>query len=282
MPRSGTRVDPRTGWGPWPVIVMATVTLLILVPLCLVFVYAFATKWFANHWWWPQEMGTKWILSIFQTDNLINSLFNSYLLATLTTIATILITFPAAYVLGTRARASAGWPAALVENLSNLPLAFPTITVALGLLPLYAALGLMATFSGIVLCHMIMAIPYALRAMVGSFLLVPPEFEEAARNLGATRLYVMRRIYLPLVWRGVLAAGIFAFSWSLNEFVLVLLLGFPDIETIPVQIYQFVGGYYLHPQKAAALGLFLLLPALGLMYVVERMLKGASVVPAGA
>ena len=282
MPRSGTRVDSRTGWGPWPVIVMATVTLLILVPLCLVFVYAFATKWFANHWWWPQEMGTKWILSIFQTDNLINSLFNSYLLATLTTIATILITFPAAYVLGTRARASAGWPAALVENLSNLPLAFPTITVALGLLPLYAALGLMATFSGIVLCHMIMAIPYALRAMVGSFLLVPPEYEEAARNLGATRFYVMRRIYLPLVWRGVLAAGIFAFSWSLNEFVLVLLLGFPDIETIPVQIYQFVGGYYLHPQKAAALGLFLLLPALGLMYVVERMLKGASVVPAGA
>ncbi len=282
MPRSGTRVDSHTGWGTWPVIVIATVTLLILVPLCLVFVYAFATKWFANHWWWPQEMGTKWILSIFQTDNLINSLFNSYLLATLTTIATILITFPAAYVLGTRARASAGWPAALVENLSNLPLAFPTITVALGLLPLYAALGLMATFGGIVLCHMIMAIPYALRAMVGSFLLVPPEYEEAARNLGATRFYVMRRIYLPLVWRGVLAAGIFAFSWSLNEFVLVLLLGFPDIETIPVQIYQFVGGYYLHPQKAAALGLFLLIPALALMYVVERMLKGASVVPAGA
>ena len=276
------RVDPHTGWGWWPVIVMAAVTLLILVPLCLVFVYAFATKWFANHWWWPQQMGTKWILSIFQTDNLINSLFNSYLLATLTTIATILITFPAAYVLGTRARASTGWPAALAENLSNLPLAFPTITVALGLLPLYAALGLMATFSGIVLCHMIMAVPYALRAMVGSFLLVPPEYEEAARNLGATRLYVMRKIYLPLVWRGVLAAGIFAFSWSLNEFVLVLLLGFPDVETIPVQIYQFVGGYYLHPQKAAALGLFLLIPALGLMYLVERTLKGASVVPAGA
>ena len=276
------RVDSRTGWGWWPVAVITTVIFLILVPLCLVFVYAFATKWFANHWWWPQEMGTKWILSIFQTDNLINSLVNSYLLATLTTIATIAITFPAAYVLGTRARASTGWPATLVENLSNLPLAFPTITVALGLLPLYAALGLMATFTGIVLCHMIMAVPYALRAMVGSFLLVPPEYEEAARNLGATRLYVMRRIYLPLVWRGVLAAGIFAFSWSLNEFVLVLLLGFPDIETIPVQIYQFVGGYYLHPQKAAALGLFLLIPALGLMYVVERMLKGASVVPAGA
>lgn len=282
MPRSGTGGEHGTGWGPWSVAIVGLVTLLILLPLGIVFLYAFATKWFANHWWWPQEMGTKWLLSIFQTENLINSLFNSYFLASLTTVATLLITFPAAYVLGTRAKATAGWPAHAVEVLSNLPLAFPTITVALGLLPLYSALGLMSTYTGIVLCHMIMAVPYAMRAMVGSFLMVPPEFEEAARNLGASRPYVMRRIYLPLVWRGVLAAGIFAFSWSLNEFVLVLLLGFPDIETIPVQIYQFVGGYYLHPQKAATLGLFLLIPALGLMYIVERMVKSSSVVPAGA
>ena len=256
--------------------------LIILLPLGLVFLYAFSTKWYATHWWWPQEMGTKWLLSIFQSENLVNSLINSYALAIFTTLATLAITFPAAYVLGTRARDATGWSASVVETLSNLPLAFPTITVALGLLPLYSALGLMGSFSGIVLCHMIMAVPYALRAMVGSFLLVPSELEEAARNLGASRLYVMRKIYPPLVWSGVLAAGIFAFSWSLNEFVLVLMLGFPDIETIPVQIYQFVGGYYLHPQKAAVLGLFLLLPALALMYVVERLLKGASVVPAGA
>jgi ABC-type spermidine/putrescine transport system permease subunit II len=282
MRNSVPKVDKNLGWGIGPAIVVAALTLLILLPLCLVFLYAFATKWFAAHWWWPQELGTKWILSIFETDNLINALVNSYFLATLTTIATLLITFPAAYVLGTRARAATGWPATFVENLSNLPLAFPTITVALGLLPLYAALGLMATVTGIVLCHMIMAVPYALRSMVGSFLMVKPEYEEAARNLGASKFFVMRKIYLPLVWRGVLAAGIFAFSWSLNEFVLVLLLGFPDIETIPVQIYQFVGGYYLHPQKAAALGLFLLIPALGLMYIVERLLKGAGVVPAGA
>ena len=271
-----------SGWSPVSIGVVSLVVLVILVPLGLVFLYAFATKWFANHWWWPQEMGTKWLLSIFQSENLVNSLINSYVLAILTTLATLAITFPAAYVLGTRARESNSWLAGTVETLSNLPLAFPTITVALGLIPLYSALGLMGSFMGIVLCHMIMAVPYSLRAMVGSFLLVPPELEEAARNLGASRLYVMRKIYLPLVWSGVLAAAIFAFSWSLNEFVLVLLLGFPDIETIPVQIYQFVGGYYLHPQKAAVLGLFLLLPALALMYVVERLLKNASVVPAGA
>lgn len=270
------------GWGLVPLLVVGSVVVTILIPLVLVFLYAFATRWFATQWWWPQEFGLRWVLSVFQTDNLVRALFNSYLLAALTTLGTLAITFPAAYVLGTRARAATGWPARFVESLSNLPLAFPTITVALGLIPLYAWLGLLSTFGGIVLCHMIMAAPYALRAMIGSFVMIPPEYEEAARNLGAGRLTVLRAIYLPLVWRGMLAAAIFAFSWSLNEFVLVLLLGFPDIETIPVQIYQFVGGYYLHPQRAAALGLFLLIPALLLMYIVERLLKGSTVVPAGA
>lgn len=270
------------GWTIGSGIVIALVIALIMFPLAMVFLYAFATQWFATQWWWPQQMGIRWVVSIFQTPSLVNALVNSYLLATLTTIATLAITFPAAYVLGTRARDAAGWPARWVEMLSNLPLAFPTITVALGLLPLYAALGLMSTFTGIVLCHMILAVPYALRAMIGSFLMVPPELEEAARNLGASRSYVLVKIYLPLVWRGILAGGIFAFSWSLNEFVLVLMLGFPNIETIPVQIYQFVGGYYLHPQRAAALGLFLLLPALLMMYIVERVVQKSAVVPAGA
>ena len=202
MPRSGTRVDSQTGWGSWPVIVIATVTLLILVPLCLVFVYAFATKWFANHWWWPQEMGTKWILSIFQTDNLINSLVNSYLLATLTTIATIAITFPAAYVLGTRARGldrlAGDSGRESVEPAAGLPDHHRRPGAA-------SALRRSGTDGHV---HRHHALPHdhgrALRAQ-GDGRELParaaPEYEEAARNLGATRFYVMRRIYLPLVWR---------------------------------------------------------------------------------
>ena len=279
-----TKVDPMksSGWSPTAVAIVGTIVVMIILPICLVFLYAVSTKWYQTSWWWPQEVGTKWLLSIFETENLRNALVNSYSIAFLTTLATLAITFPASYVLGTKERYNTGWPATVIETFSNFPLAFPTITLALGLMPLFQALGLMSSYPGIVLCHMIMSIPYAMRAMVGSFIMIPPEYEEAARNLGASRLYVMRVIYLPLVWRGMLAASIFAFSWSLNEFVLVMLLGFPEIETIPVQIYQFVGGYYLHPQKAAMLGLFLLIPALGLMYIVERLLKGSAVVPAGA
>jgi putative spermidine/putrescine transport system permease protein len=262
--------------------VVGTLALVVVAPVLVVFEYAFATKWFASHWWWPQEFGTKWFFALLRFENIVSALINSGVIATLTAIATILMTLPAGYIFGARARRGPRSPATrAVEVFANLPLAFPTITLGLGLLPLYGKIGLLSTLPGIVLAHMIMATPYALRAIVNAFLLVPPEFEEAARNLGAKRLYIIRRIYLPLVWPGVVAGAIFAFSWSLNEFVLVLMLGYPNLETIPVQIYQFVGGYYLHPQQAAALGLFLMIPTFLLMAIVERVMKSNSVVAVG-
>jgi putative spermidine/putrescine transport system permease protein len=262
-------------------LVLGFVAWLILFPVIVVFLYAFATKWFPAHWWWPQEFGLRWFHKILTSNNILTAMINSYVIATIVTLATIAITFPAAYVFGARTQGRNGRFIQLVEGFSNVPLAFPTITVGIAILPFYAKLGLLATFPGVVLAHMIMAVPYALRAMVTSFLMVPPEYEEAARSLGAGRALILRKIYLPLVWPGVMAGGIFAFSWSLNEFVLILLLGYPSIETIPVQVYQFVGGYYLHPQQAATLGLFLLLPTLALMFLVERTVKNSSVVPAG-
>lgn len=262
--------------------VIGLVSLLILAPVVVVFLYAFATKWFPSHWWFPQEFGTRWFERLLGLGNIVNAMLNSYLIAAIVTLATLALTFPAAYVFGARTRRNNGRLIRLVEGFSSVPLAFPTIAVGIGLLPVYAKLGLLASVPGVVLAHMVMAVPYALRAMVGAFVMVPPEYDEAARNLGAGRFYVLRRVYLPLVWPGVMAGGIFAFSWSLNEFVLILLLGYPNIETIPVQIYQFVGGYYLHPQQAAALGLFLLIPTLALMFLVERTVRGSTVVPAGA
>lgn len=267
-------------WVNW--LVLGLVAWLILFPVLVVFLYAFATKWFASHWWWPQEFGIRWFQKILESGNILSAMINSYVIATIVTLTTLAITFPAAYVFGARTQGNNGRLIQLVEGFSNVPLAFPTITVGIGLLPFYAKLGLLSSFPGVVLAHMIMAVPYALRAMVSSFLLVPPEYEEAARNLGASRAHILRKIYLPLVWPGIMAGGIFAFSWSLNEFVLILLLGYPKIETIPVQVYQFVGGYYLHPQQAAALGLFLLVPTLALMFLVERTAKSSAVVPAGA
>ena len=101
------------------------------------------------------------------------AMINSYLIASIVTVATMAITFPAAYVFGARTQTSNGRIIQLVEGFSNIPLAFPTITVGIALLPVYSKLGLLSTFTGTVLAHMIMAVPYALRALVSSVPMVP-------------------------------------------------------------------------------------------------------------
>jgi ABC-type spermidine/putrescine transport system permease subunit II len=265
----------------WRAIVLSFFTFYLCVPLLVVFLYAFATKWFASHWWFPQEFGLKWFAEILLVGDVLRVILQSYLIATLVMLCTLLICLPAGYVFGSRAILETGGTTRVVEHLSNLPLAFPTITIGIGLLPVYAKFGLLGTIPGIVLGHMIMAVPYALRSIVGAYLMVPVDLEQAARNLGANRFYILRRIYLPLIWPGILAGGIFSFTWSLNEFVLTLLLGMPTIETLPVQIYQMVGGYYLQANMAAALSFFLLIPSFGLMFIVEKTLKTSMIAPAG-
>jgi ABC-type spermidine/putrescine transport system permease subunit II len=253
----------------------------LCAPLAVVFLYAFSTKWFPSHWWFPQELGVKWFREIFLVGDVLGVILQSYLIALTVMACTLAICLPAGYVLGSRAAGGVGRTARLAEHLANLPLAFPTITLGIGLLPIYATLGILGTVPGIVLGHMVMAVPYALRSIVAAYLMVPPILEQAARNLGADRLYIIGHVYLPLIWPGILAGGIFAFTWSLNEFVLTLLLGLPQVETLPVQIYHMVGGYYLQANMAAALSFFLFIPSFALLFLVEKTLKTSIVAPAG-
>ena len=253
--------------------VITLVSIYVLLPLFVVVEYAFAKKWYASHWWFPQELGLNHFVEMFTLSNVGKSIFLSYLIASLVTLFTLIIGLLAGYALGTRGFRETFKSVRFIESLSNMPLAFPAITLGLGLYPIYAKFGILNTIPGVIFAHMVRSVPYALRSIVGAFLTIPPAYEEAARNLGAGRLRVIRKIYLPLVWPGMLAGAVFAFTWSLNEFVLTLFLGYPQIETMPVQIYYYVGGYYLQPQTAAALSLFLLVPSLILMYLVELISK---------
>ena len=159
-------------------------------PLAVVFLYAFASKWYASHWWFPQEFGFKWFAEIFLVGDVLGVILQSYFIAAMVMFCTLAVCLPAGYVFGSRAARGMGRATRMVEHLSNIPLAFPTITIGIGLLPVYARIGLLGSIPGIVLGHMIMAVPYALRSIVGSYLMVPPDLEHAARNMGAGRLYI--------------------------------------------------------------------------------------------
>lgn len=247
----------------------------IFLPLFIIFEWAFSTKWYGTSWF-PQALGLN---SFFQIINggLWKSLLLSFTIAPLVVLFSAIISIPAAYVIGTKEIKFKE----LIENLFLIPLIVPPIVSGIGILSIYTQFGLIGNYMAIVLVHMIGAIPYMFRSLEASFESINPSIEEAARVLGATRMKTILKIYIPMITPGLLSGSIFAFSWSLNEFLLTLLLGLPNIVTLPVFLYRFVGGYYISPGPASAISIFLIVPSLAIVYIMEKFIKAQYIAGAG-
>jgi ABC-type spermidine/putrescine transport system permease subunit II len=67
---------------------------------------------------------------------------------------------------------------------------------------------------------------------------VDPNLELAARTMGASRIYVFRRVTLPLIKPGLVSAGLFGFLLSFDELVIGLFLADFDTKTLPVKMWE--------------------------------------------
>ncbi|MEM4455563.1 MAG: ABC transporter permease subunit [Thermofilaceae archaeon] len=249
--------------------VMSLLALFYLLPVTVTILYALAEKWYFGEDIFPTQVGLAWILTIANDPYVQRAFINSYILAPLTAIATILLCILPAYYLAT----NRGFASILTETLVNLSMALPAIVIGTGLLVIYTLLGLRGNLLALVPAHMIFAVPFSLRSITASFMQVPRELEEAARILGASRYQVILKVYLPLTWRGFLAAFIFSMAISLNEFVMTLLLGAPSIKTLTIVVYELIRGYAISPTRAAATSLFILVPSLLAGFLSEKYLR---------
>jgi iron(III) transport system permease protein len=117
-------------------------------------------------------------------------------------------------------------------------------------------------------------LPYTVRGSYSSLLLVHKSMEEAAENVGATKLRTFRDVTVPLVWKGILVGALFSFIMSIQEASATLFLTLGGWEMIPVGIFT----YYIagsHGQ-AAALGVILIVLCAASLWVVNRV-AGAKV-----
>ena len=111
-------------------------------------------------------------------------------------------------------------------------------------------------------------LPYTVRGSLSSLLLVHKSMEEAAENVGASKLRTFWDITVPLIWKGILVGALFSFLTSIQEASATIFLTLGGWEMIPFGIFTF---YIAGSQsQAAALGVILIgLCALSL-YVVNR------------
>ncbi len=137
-----------------------------------------------------------------------------------------------------------------IEAVLLSPLVVPHFTVGLGFLILAAQLGVARGFAVVVVCHVVLVLPFVLRSVYVSLRNLDRRLELAAASLGARPGRVLVTITLPLLAPGLASGWLFAAILSFNEFTASLFVTGQRTQTLPVAMYNYVREY-ADPSMAA-------------------------------
>ncbi len=178
------------------------------------------------------------------------SLRRSLIVATATTVVAVIIAAPAAYVISRLPRGTK-YVTVLALFFTRM---FPEVSLALPIAVNFIKWGMMDTHVGLVLAHLIMALPFVAWVLVGTYETIPVDLEEAACVDGAGKIGTLMRVVLPLAAPGIAVAAIFTWLMSWNEFTYALYLSL-STRTLPLLTYYYSqrGGFFDAPTYATIL-----------------------------
>jgi putative spermidine/putrescine transport system permease protein len=137
-------------------------------------------------------------------------------------------------------------------------------------------LPITASLASLVLGHILLVIPWCVRLVTASFAGVDPAIEEAAQNLGANPWTTFRRVTVPAIRPGIVAAALFGFVASFGNLEMSLFLVGPGRTTLPIAILQYLE-WKIDPTIAAVSVVQILLIGAA-MVVTDRYVKLGRVV----
>ena len=185
------------------------------------------------------------------------ALGNSLIVATISTVLTLLMGTMAAYVL-VRFRFMGRDAVGLGTLLMRM------VPPAVLLVPIFGIwtfqYGLNDSYSGIVLVYVAMNLPFVVWILQSFIRQVPMALEEAARMDGANPWQVFFLVVLPLIKPGLAAAAIFTFRIAWNEFILANVLLGRNTRTVPVTIVNSLTEHSIDWGVIMATGMLLAIP----------------------
>jgi putative spermidine/putrescine transport system permease protein len=205
---------------------------------------------------------------VFTFSEIVKAMLTSFALAPIVTVLSFFLSLPTAYAIG---RLDFPGKDAL-RILILLPIVLPAMVIAMFLSRTFYAAGLAQTFVGLVIGHTLLSMPYMLRILATSFESIPQDVIDAAKNLGAGRVALVREILVPMIMPGLLAGAVFTFITSLEEFNLTFVIGTPTFQTIPTVLFDYLG-YHFVRTNAAVVSIILMVPSIALLLIAERYLK---------
>jgi putative spermidine/putrescine transport system permease protein len=221
----------------------------------------------------PEGYTLKWFARIFDQNNFVTGFLTSLQVGVAAMVGGLLLGVPASLMLSRRR--IPGREA--VNTLLLLPLVVPGVVAGTAIyiyqieIEILTELPILGSVFGLIVAHVLITIPWTVRLVSASLAGFDRTIEEAALNLGATPLVAFRRITLPVIRPGIVAAGLFSFIISFGNLEMTLFLVAPGRTTLPIAILQYLQ-WRIDPTIAAVSVLQILLIGAG-MLLTDRYVK---------
>jgi len=215
----------------------------------------------------PTGFSFKWYAQLFdesQSRQIHKAAGNSLEVAAFSTLFGVLLGAMAAIGLS-RSRSRA---ARIADSLFLSPLVLPGIAFGLAALMFFTLIGLRPSLFLLVAGHMIVTVPFVLRTTTASLSQLDPALLDSSQSLGASWLYTMRRVTLPLIAPGIAAGAFLAFMASIDNVAVSLFLSTARTDMLPIRMWGMMEAAL--DVRLAAISGVLITAAFLLMLLMER------------
>ena len=201
--------------------------------------------------------------NVFGTQNFMRYIMNSLIIGAGCTLVGLLLGLPAAYSIARYQQNRLAIGILMARMV-------PGITFLVPLFIIFRALGLIDTYTSLILAHMLVGLPFIVWVMVPFFESIPRELSESAVVDGASAARTFVAVILPLSGPGIVTAAILSFVFSWNNFMFSIVLASNRTRTVPVAIYNFISYAQIDWGGLMAAAVVITLPVLVLAIVTQR------------
>jgi len=208
--------------------------------------------------------------------SIVSELGDSFLIATITTIFTLLLSIPAAYALARLnlfGKKKLGFYVLATQMIPPMGLVIPYYLIL-------GKFGWLDTYHGMIIVYMTFSLPFAIWLMVSFMEDIPREMEEAAFLDKASRMKTLLYIILPQVKGGIAVTTIFTFMNAWNEFLFAVQLSGNKVRPVTIAMYNFVSVEQTLWAKLCAAALIAMIPVIligiiGNNHIIKGLTLGA-------
>lgn len=188
----------------------------------------------------PQGFTLEWYEQAWAMEEFRRGVLVSFLLGVGSALIANALAFPIALAMVRR-----DFPGKAALNVLVMsPLLVPSTIVGLALYVFLVHLGLGGGFITLLIGHVMMVTPFAVRILTASLSIFDRSLEEAARNAGATVMRTFFSITLPVLKTGFISSMMICFIISWNDFAISLFLASSAWTPLPIQIYSYIQFQY--------------------------------------